>query len=202
MEGIFKENEDYYKSAFLNWRVSKNEDIKNLLALAESFLDSSIELIKSCLKDNSDKKADGLIFAILTNANHGIELYLKAMIWTFNSLIGNNKKFDGGHNIKQLLQTLQCRIKEHKGQKKLIFFNETNKDLIEYINELFKLIDGSHMDFSRYPISTKGENHFYVDSLDNVAIDLENVLLKFSNIKESLDERASYFFYQVLNGEW
>jgi hypothetical protein len=78
--------------------------------------------------------------------------------------------------------------------------------LTEYIDELFNLISGEssndNMDFTRYPITNKYENHFYVDRLDNVEIDLENFTKRFEKIKEALDERASYFFYQELNREW
>jgi hypothetical protein len=76
MKPIFTGNSDYRKSAFINWRTAKDVDIQNLIVLAEGFLSSSIELAKTALTNNSDKKADMLIFPILTNANHGIELYL------------------------------------------------------------------------------------------------------------------------------
>ena len=58
------------------------------------------------------------------------------------------------------------------------------------------------MDFSRYPITNDYENHFYIDRLDNVKIDLEKLVLRLEKIKQVLDERASYFFYQELKGEW
>jgi hypothetical protein len=202
MKPIFEGNKDFNKSAFLNWRVSKREDIGNMLALAESYLDASIELTKVCLSNNSDKKADGLIFAILNNANHGIELYLKSMIWTLNKLLENEKTFDGGHNINQLLDVVQKRINDYKDNDWLKHFNKTNESLIEYIGELFSLIDGSKMDFTRYPITKKGENHFYIEDINNIEIDLENLLKRLMEIKENIDERASYFFYQELNGEW
>jgi len=206
MKKIFQGNEDYKKTAFLNWRTSDREDIGNLLVLAEGFLSSSIQLCQACLSDNQDKKADSLIFPILHNANHGIELYLKAMIWTLNRLMGGELKIEGKHNIQQMLSTVRSKIKSHKDIDWLKHFDEQNKILKEYISELFVLITGygkgDNMDFSRYPITDKYENHFYIDQLDNIEIDLENLKERLINIKESLDERASYFFYQELNGEW
>lgn len=203
---IFKGNEDYRKSAFLNWRTSNREDIGNLLVLAEGFLDSAIQLTKDCLADNADKKADALIFPILHNANHGIELYLKAMIWTLNKLIGLELKIEGKHNIQQMFSTVRSKIKTHKDQDWLKHFDEQNSELEKYIEELFTLISGygkgDNMDFSRYPINDKYENHFYIDQLNNIEIDLENLEIKLTQIKDALDERASYFFYQELNGEW
>lgn len=206
MKKIFEGNEDYHKSAFLNWRTSSREDIGNLLVLAEGFLDSSIQLTKDCLTDNDDKKADALIFPILHNANHGIELYLKSMIWTLNKLIGKELKIEGNHNIQQMFSTVRAKIKTHKDKDWLKHFDEQNKVLEKYIDELFSLISGygkgDNMDFTRYPITNKYENHFYIDQLDNIEIDLENLKDQLIHIKNALDERASYFFYQELNGEW
>lgn len=203
---IFSDNEDISKIAFLNWRTSKQEDIGNMLALAEGYLDSAIQLAKDCLNNNDNKKADILIFPIFTTANHGIELYLKSLIWTLNKLLELELKIEGSHNIQQMHQTVEAKIKSFKGTEWLRDYRKQNLNLTEYIDELFDLISVTekkdNMDFSRYPLTNKYENHFYIDRLDNVKIDLENFVDRFERIKESLDERASYFFYQELKGEW
>ncbi|MGE6355320.1 hypothetical protein ACQKCJ_15740 [Flavobacterium sp. NPDC079362] len=110
MKEIFTRNDDYDKTAFLNWRTSKQQDVENLIVLAEGYLLSAIQLTKCCLVDNSDKKADILIFPILNNANHGIELYLKALIWTLNKLQKSIKKIEGSHNIKQMLDLVKGKF--------------------------------------------------------------------------------------------
>ena len=117
MQPIFSRNIDFNKIAFLNWCIESGEDIRNMLNLAEGYLDSSIALAKHCLDDNDDKKADILIFPILTNANHCIELYLKAMTWTLNKLLNIEKKIEGGHNIKQIFQTVRSKIKVYNGKE-------------------------------------------------------------------------------------
>jgi hypothetical protein len=206
MKPIFSGNSDYKKSAFVNWRTSKHEDIQNMLVLAEGFLSSAIELAKASLADNSHNKADMLIFPILTNANHGIELYLKSLVWTLNKLLNSQYKIEGKHNIKQILETAKAKIKEYKGQETLDYFNEQTEDLQNYISELFTKIQATpqkdKMDFSRYPFDEKYSNHFYVDEIGNIEVDLENFVLRFEKILETLDERVSYFFYQELNQEW
>lgn len=206
MEIFFKGNHDYTKTAFLNWRTSTKEDIGNILILAGGFLSSSIQLCKVCVHDNQDKKADSLIFPILHNANHGIELYLKAMIWTLNRLIGGDLKIEGKHNIQQMFSTVRSKIKTYKDDEWAKQFENQNEVLEKYIIELFKLLSsygkGDNMDFSRYPITDKYENHFYIDQLDKIEIDLVNFEKQLIIIKEALDERASYFFYQELKGEW
>lgn len=206
MKPIFSGNSDFEKSAFVNWRTSKQEDIKNMLVLAEGFLSSAIELAKASLANNSDKKADMLIFPILTNANHGIELYLKSLVWTLNKLLNSQYKIEGKHNIKQILETAKAKIKEYKDQDTLNYFNQQTEDLQNYIDELFAKIQATpqkdKMDFSRYPFDEKYSNHFYVDEIGNIEVDLENFVLRFEKILETLDERVSYFIYQELNQEW
>src|SRR5690625_1167216 len=206
MDKIFTGNQDYTKTAFLNWRTSKSEDIGNMLILAEGFLCSAITMSKKCLSGNEDKKADVLIFPILNNANHGIELYLKSLIWTLNKLLNSDKKIEGSHNIQQMYQTVQSKVRKYKNNDWLSHFNEQSKELKDYIDEHFSLISDDsnkvNMDFSRYPITNDYENHFYIDRLDNVKIDLEKLVLRLEKIKQALDERASYFFYQELKGEW
>lgn len=207
-KNIFTPNNDINKTAILNWRTQKYDNIANSMALAEGFLASAIELSEKCLLDkNPNHKADMLIFPILSNANHGIELYLKALIETLNALLNSRFTTHGGHNIKQMFQTIQGKIIEYKNLDSLAYFNLRNQDLSEYIQELFSLItitEGKeNMDFSRYPQTNKHKkNHFYIDSLTNVSIDLENFIVRFKKIKDGLDELASYYYYQELkNGE-
>jgi hypothetical protein len=177
-----------------------------MLVLAEGFLSSAIELAKASLADNSDKKADMLIFPILTNANHGIELYLKSLVWTLNKLLNSQYKIEGKHNIKQILETAKAKIKKYKDQHTLNYFNQQTEDLQNYIDELFAKIQATSqkdkMDFSRYPLDEKYSNHFYVDEIGNIEVDLENFVLRFEKILKTLDEIVSYFFYQELNQEW
>ncbi len=206
MKEIFTRNIDINKTSFLNWRTSKNSDIENILVLAEGYLDSSIELAKFCLKDNRDKKADILIFPILANANHGIELYLKSLVWILNKLLGSKQKIEGNHNIKQILDNLKVKIRKYKGQSTLNSFNKRTANLQNYVTELFTRINATlendNMDFSRYPLNKNYINHFYVDEFSNVEIDLENLLIRFQEIKECLDEIAYHYFDQELNQEW
>lgn len=57
-------------------------------------------LAEQCLKDNSDKKADVLIFPMLFSVNHAIELYEKSIYWSLNILLENKSIFKENHNIR------------------------------------------------------------------------------------------------------
>jgi hypothetical protein len=207
MKSIFSYHDhDFRKAAYLNWRIEENYDIGNMIAIADGHLSSSIELARVCLKNNKDKKADKLVFPIFANANHGIELYLKSLIWILNKLTKSRFKIEGTHDIQQMLKTVQAKILKYKGQSWVDHFNQANAGLIRYIDELYSYLEGdssnSKMDFSRYPITSKYEDHFYVNYKGNVVIDLENFVTRFEQIREALDERVSYFFHQELNGDW
>jgi len=205
MQPIFSRNQDIDKIAFLNWRMSQDDDIRNLLNLAEGFMQSSIRLAKLCLIYNKDKKADILIFPILTNANHGIELYLKGITWMLNKFMNLNSRVEGRHNIKQIYKTVKSKIKIYGGQISIEDFNSSMVDLEAYITELFDKINSTdkkdNMDFSRYPFNTNYERHFYVDLIGNVEIDLENFVYRFEKIYVSLENLSDFIFWNELTDE-
>jgi len=96
MKGIFTKNKNVNVTAFMNWRVEGHSPILNMLNIADGFMSSGIILAQNCISDNTWKKADIIIFPILTNVNHGIELYLKGLIAVLNELLDNGQKTDGG----------------------------------------------------------------------------------------------------------
>lgn len=199
MNPIFERNIDIRKTAFLNWRIIPYDDISNLLVLADGFLSSAIELAKIALIDNSDNKADKLIFPILANANHGIELYLKAIGWNLNLINGIENRIEGKHNIDQIFRNVSAKVYNYGGTDHARDFASRMSNLKLYIKELIAIIKATpekdKMDFSRYPIDDKYSNHFYVDELNNVEVDLVNFIKRFEDIKENLEERAFYYYH-------
>ena len=206
MKPIFSRNIDIDKIAFLNWRIDKDEHIINLRNIADGFLLSSIELAKHCLTNNDDKRADILIFPILTNANHAFELYLKAINWTLNKLMDNDKRIEGRHNLKQIFQTVKAKFKAYKGNISFKEFREATEGLENYIEELFDKIQATpqndKMDFSRYSVDNNYDDHFYVTDFGTVDIDLENLVERFEAIKVSLDQLTDFLYHNELNQDW
>lgn len=205
MTPIFSPNPDFNKSAFMNWHFDSSSDILHLLNLGEGYMDAAIALANYSLIDNQDKKADILIFPILMNVNHGIELYLKGLIWILNKLLDTEGRFEGKHNIKQIYDTARGKIKQY-GKPSIKTFNSSTKGLKLYLDELYQKANAGSkndkMDFSRYPVSNNYDDHFYVRTYANIEIDLENFVSRFTEIKTSLEAVTDYLYYQELNQEW
>jgi hypothetical protein len=203
MQPIFSRNPDFNKIAFLNWRISDNEEILNFFNLAEGFLLSSIEMARTCLFDNEDKKADIFIFPILSNANHGIELYLKGFVLALNYLIESEKRLEGRHNIKQIFQTVRSKVGSFRGSEGTKHFDIEMEELSSYLDELYLKINATpkndRMDFSRYPLGKDNEHHFYVNEFKNVEVDLENFVMRFEKITDRLEAYGDYLYYHEIN---
>jgi hypothetical protein len=202
LKPIFSRNEDHRRIAFLNWRFQDNDEILNLFNMGEGYLDASIVLARECLRNNQHKQADIIVFPMVTSANHGIELYLKGYLWTLNFLLNRERKIEGRHDIKQILQTVKTRIRDYKGAAYLKYFKKQVVELDNYISELYKKINSTpqndKLDFSRYPFDKKYENHFCVETLGNVEIDLENFIDRFSIIKQKLGSFSETLYYDDL----
>lgn len=198
MGKLFSYNVDISKNAYLNWQMIPNEVADNLATMARGFSDAAKTLIETILKDNSDKKADILIFPIMYAINQSIELYLKAILRQIEEIQNQTVSIYKTHNINELYQQMvsACKKKElrTKGLKKHL------KELRLYIDELFSQISdvkNQHpkMDFARYPIDIDGNEQFYIVFGDNVVIDIENLRNRFIEIDKSLF--SIYSMYQA-----
>lgn len=173
LPNYFKFNNNIKGTAYLNWRFDSISDIENqFFSMAKGYFETSIELIDNCIKDNILNKADIWIFPIMFNVVHGIEVYLKG----FNSKYriytklqeGEYQKsqIEGKHNIRQLCQVAVKLLRDNRDKELLAEFEFVQK----FIDILYENTDD--MTFARYPITAKGDNHFYVDEKNNITIDL------------------------------
>lgn len=207
MKKVFSANPDMYKNAYMNWRTDKHQPINNMNTLAEGYFESAILTIKECLADNSDHKADGVIFPILFSINHAIELYEKSICWSLNILLGYKSTFADNHNIRGIWYTVKTKIKElgfDYGREETDF-SEMIRPLEKYLDEIYgKIMTDNindayfNIDFSRYPTNNKMENHFYVNQYDNVVVDLENLLEWCNVLNGCLSSLAGYYYNLVL----
>lgn len=209
MKDVFSYNIDINKTAYMNWRTNKHDYINNMINVADGFMESSLILAKEVINDNYGKRADVIIFPILFNANHAIELYLKAITWTLNVLLKNNKQIEGNHNINQMFNNMKSKVMEFETDKdRKAQFKKLTQNLSCYLDELKTKINDKeskkgqdNMDFARYPFDNKYINHFYVDTYDNVTVDLENFMNRFTEIGNNLSSIAQHYLYDFLEAD-
>ena len=181
----------------MNWRTNQFNHIHNMHVIAEGFMNSAITLAQTCLKDNRDKKADMLIFPILFNLNHGIEVYLKAMCWNLNQLLNKAKTFEPAHNLKNLIKKKKKLIVEFDNRTEAL---QWSLQLEKYIDELYTKIETVKdngkkvydITFARYSLTRDLEPQFYITEFNNVVIDLENFVQFFNDVYRDLDNMSSY----------
>lgn len=138
MEKIFSYNVDIDKTAYMNWRTRQHKPIHDMMIIADGYMKAAIMLAQDCLQDNGDKKADIVVFPMLFSANHAIELYLKSINGSLNMLLNMKESFCGGHDIRQIWNTVKKRMigfETDKEQRKQ--FKKMTKELDDYISELY-----------------------------------------------------------------
>lgn len=198
-KSLFSYNIDIRKNAYLNWRTHRNSPTHNLSVLAEGYADGALALIDTVLQDNTDKKADALIWPILFSIDHSIELYIKTILRLIEEQDGSSNSQYKSHDISELLNRLIKTIK--KTEKGAPGLEEHLKPVTDYINELCNKIktknskgrDVVHMEFARYPFDIEDIPYFYIKDTGNVTIDMENLRSIFKSINESLDALCSIY---------
>lgn len=178
LKTIFKYNEDIDKTAYLNWRMDfSSNPRRQFVIIGEAYFATAYHLIKECLENNLDKKADIWIFPIMFNIVHGIEVYLKAINANLNVVMGKNATdIKLGHDIKRLYDTAESLLLEYKN----INNNSTKDQMYTAIKVVGNFVSNIYdktkdMTFARYPITNKKEEHFYVQSLENEVVDMEEL---------------------------
>lgn len=189
---------DMNRTAYLNWRFDLFRGVENqFYDMAKGYFESSLALIDNCLSDNLSHKADIWIFPIMFNVVHGIEVYLKGFNSQYRILVKLQKeeyqatKIEGKHDIRQLCQVA---ISMAKGNN--------DKDLLDELTFVQRFIEilyanTDDMTFARYPVTSKGEKHFYVKQKDNITIDLDVFKQWVIRVFRILDSCTSFVDFQI-----
>lgn len=190
LDSIFQYNRDINKTAYMNWRTGfADGNRKQFIIIGEAFFTSAYHLIKECLDDNSDKKADSWIFPILFNVIHGTELYLKAINSVLSAILGKKRGItEGGHDLKALCATARKLVIEYKNLNK----NNTTEQMFVAIKVVERFIDNIYaktndMTFARYPMDKDKNGHFYIQNLENEVVDLVLLQNQISTVYHMLE---------------
>lgn len=168
---IFYGNDDYRqfgtpsKYAFLNWWMDNGcgencnpyQHVFDNYTMGTAFLGNALLSLNDIVESgNCCNVADKLIFPILFNTWHGLELWLKSSISAFRLLVQEERKNIFGHEIisytkelNELLHNYGCHFIISKALNSL--------NLI--INEFDRV--NAHFDFARYSFDNKGKYQFY-----------------------------------------
>lgn len=187
-------NDKFYENpnnnAFLNWRTDAPE-FSAFYELGAGFLSSSIITLQAVIRDcNESDEADNLIFPIMFNLWHGIELMLKSGIILIRDIYKRVNMNDlKSHKIDELYIKFENELnltKLTKPQKDLI-------SLKELLDE-FKTED-VNFDAFRYPSDNKWQGQFYNKKIncENKCICLTDLQIKCLEIIETLPRVIKYF---------
>lgn len=202
MNNVFSDNPNFRKNAFLNWRTRKGDDLSNMIVIAEGYKETTMAMLDSLLETNYDNRADAWIFPILFSANHSMEVYLKNICWSLNRLLKKDETQKGNtflfnHELNKHYKKMMELENEYHPNSNKQEFNALNHRLNEYITELYSKT--KDITFPRYTSGTSSPQ-FYVEELDNVVIDLENLKEIYTEIFKNLDQLA-YHFMDLLEKE-
>lgn len=171
--------------AYMSWRMHSENQSWKYKEMGEGFFVSSIILLENCLDENRDRKGDAVIFPILFNVEHAIELYIKALIY----LVGEN-------GITTNMRMNKHSIKEYINELNLILSScdTAMYDIachdFDYLNQFLDYFFDETYDFTyaRYPFNTSNHAQFYVDSNDNYIVDMKILLDWIKSIFYILDK--------------
>lgn len=170
MKIFYSENEiDYsknYKYAFLNWhfdngqgsndKSNPRQPVFDNFEMGKAHLANAILTLFSIIyTSNRLEQADLLIFPVLFNAWHSVELLLKSGINALAVLNGGNAA-----KLNHDIFTLKKRFEDALNCSGM---NSTMKNDLGDVNDLLSEFSkvGAHFDFSRYTFDKKGNYQFY-----------------------------------------
>lgn len=203
MKDIFSYNVNMDYNAYMNWRTNQHDHLHNMHVVASGFANASLALVKQIVETgNIQKEADELIFPILFNANHAIEVYLKTINWSLNLILDSKESYLNTHDLQKLLNSVKEKSIE---VEKSFDFEHHYGDLKKYIGELYKKIEietnkgqtFSDITFARYALTRDKEPQFYINQFDNVVIDLPNFYKVFSKVFDNL-KNLTYYYQETL----
>lgn len=151
--------------AFLNWcfddglgkNSNPNQHIYDNYILGKAFIGNAILTLTDVLEQkNTTAVADKLIFPILFNTWHGLELWLKSSIAAITLLISGNSKVKFGHKIVDLSEELISILRNNKYE---YIISTSLNTFIEFINEIKRV--NAHFDFVRYSFDSEKNYQFY-----------------------------------------
>ena len=168
---FFLENpHDQPQYSYLNWRMNGAKESLKYKEIGEGFFISAIVQLERCLEYNGDRKGDALIFSVLFNLTHALELYLKALIILCHENRYSLSIKTKTHNVISLSNDLKRELNSEYNDLYMIGCKD-----FDFITKLIDYVFSYTKDptFARYPFDNNNKEQFYVNSKNNIVIDME-----------------------------
>lgn len=209
------------KYAFLNWRFDASnitrQHIFGNFEMGKAYLSNAILTLYSIIcSNNKGVVADSLIFPVLFNVWHGIELLLKSGITSISILSSMPETTKTTHQIASLAEDFEAALKSIEMAKVAKDFLSDLNGLIEEFKEV-----NANFDFARYSTDSKGKMQFYnaawedikqwqntrkksscsKDTVPNTCVDIRVLFEVIGKIFESFVEIVYYLTVCISEGE-
>lgn len=153
--------------AFLNWRFDDSmggndktnpyQGISDNFEMGKAYMANAIIVLYSIVVSNNPQSmADTMVFPVLFNVWHGIELWLKSSVNAISLITSDEKKLKIDHDINNYLDSLKDALST-------LNMNRTAERALSEVEELvdeFKRVD-ARFDFARYSFDNRGNYQFY-----------------------------------------
>ena len=159
---------DYTKSsnyAFLNWNFDNSlggkDNVSQLIqdnfVMGNAYMGNAVLSLYSILcSGNYCSTADVLIFPIMFDLWHGVELWLKSSVDAIYYILGMDNEVKKNHKIYEYLEVLEKELKK-LGMEQTV--DIALPELIKLIKELQRV--NANFDFTRYSFCGKRKYQFY-----------------------------------------
>ena len=153
------------KYAFLNWDFDNSlggknnvpQFIQDNFVMGNAYIGNAVLSLYSILySGNYCSTADVLIFPIMFELWHGVELWLKSSVDAIYYFLGINNKIKKSHKIYEYLEVLEEELKK-LGMEQTI--DIALPELIKLIKEFQRV--NANFDFARYSFNGKRTYQFY-----------------------------------------
>ena len=152
--------------AFLNWcfddamggndKSNPVQTINDNFEMGKAYMANAVLGLYSILYNrNRYCVADMLVFPILFDVWHGVELWLKSSINAIHFLIHSGEKLKNNHGIYEYLNILKCELSRLNMNKSIEIALSELSVLIEELKRV-----NAHFDFARYSFGRNGEYQF------------------------------------------
>ena len=151
--------------AYLNWQFDNSmggkgnpaQSVQDNFVMGNAYMANAVLGLYSIIYNrNRYSMADTLVFPIMFDIWHGLELWLKSSVYAIDFLTDSDKKKKQNHRINDYLNTLKSELKR-------LGMNQTIDIALSEVTALigeFQRVN-ANFDFARYSFDSRGDYQFY-----------------------------------------